>query len=255
MNSYVLVTVSLLLSSALSAMSGLEEQTSELVIEYSRARLLVRGDISSAGHEQILRQSAALEFPESDIQFELSIRTGLPPAWSLITDLTLRALAKTTSATAEITAERITIRGLSSDPAAWQDAVDWLEKTLSPEIVLDASVATLKSSRSFESVCRGLFAAAFRAHRIGFEGDSMTLSSSAYSLLDELIELGTDCPAALIRITGNGDGGGAANQETGRQRAEAVLSYLEGRGFDPARLSAHGAKTSTNRKIVFSVTF
>ena len=151
-------------------------------------------------------------------------------------------MAKTSSATAEITPQKITIRGLSSEPDAWRSAVDLLENNLSPDIVLNTSVALLKNLQSFESVCRGLFATAFRAHRIDFARGSLTLSSSAFSLLDELTELGADCPAAAIAITGNGDGG-AANQEKGRRRAEVVLSYLEGRGFDPARLRAHGAET------------
>ncbi len=243
-----------LLSSALAAGAETKTDSPVFTIELSQARLSIRGVISSAGHEQILRQTAARQFPDSEIEIDLDIGPGLPPAWSLITDQTLRALAHTQSATAEITPEWIILRGVTSDPAAWFAVLARLETLLAPDIAVESAVNPFSNGQSFSSLCRQLFAAAFRSRKIEFAERIKTLSSSAYGLLDELAELGTDCPSAIISITGNGDGG-PSNQQDGRQRAEAVAAYLKGRGFDPSRLQAVGAETSPNRRIVFSVSF
>ena len=246
--------MALLLSLALLADDGIDGNTATFSIEKNQARLTIRGGVSSAGHEQILRQTTARLFPDSQPEIDLDIRSGLPSAWSLITDLTLQALSRTQASTATITPDVIELRGYTTNASAWFDALSRLEKHLPHSMELRSSVSSISARQSFSSMCRQLFAAALRSHRIEFAEGSNTLSSSAHGLLDELTELGMDCPAAAIRITGSGDGG-PASQHAGKQRAEAVVAYMVQRGFDATRLEALGSGTSDNRRIVFAVSF
>lgn len=249
-------SVSVLIVLLASAVPAADSRTDSpvFVIDLNQTRLLLRGVISSAGHEQILRQTAARQFPDAKTEIDLHIGSALPSAWSLITDQTLRALAHTQSATATITPAGIILHGVTSSPTAWFAALTRLEILLAPDIAVESTINPFSNGQSFNSLCRQLFTAAFRNHKIEFAERAKTLSSSAYGLLDELAELGTDCPSASIRITGNGDGG-SANQQNGKQRADAVAAYLTGRGFDPSRLQAIGAVISTNRRIVFAISF
>lgn len=224
------------------------------VIELSQARLSLRGVISSTGHEQILRRTVARQFPDIRTEIDLDISSELPASWSLTTDQTLRALVHTQSATATITSGRIVLRGITSSPDAWFAALGHLEMLLAPEVSIESAVNPFSNAKSFDSLCMQLFTAAFRNHNIEFARGSKILSTSAYGPLDEVVELGTDCPSAKITISGNGDGG-PANQPNGKQRAEAVAAYLARRGLAPSRLQTVGAKTSPSRHIIFSVSF
>ena len=65
-------------------------------------------------------------------------------------------------------------------------------------------------------------------------------------MLDELVQVATDCPGGRIEITGHTD---ASGHETGnialsQARAEAVASYFVAAGIPPERLLAAGAGSS-----------
>lgn len=248
------IAVALSLSIAVRADDIIDTDTAVFSIRKSQTSLLVRGDISSAGHEQILRQTASRLFPDMQLETEFRNRFGLPSSWSLITDLTLQALSQTQSSTALITPDGIELRGYTTDASSWFSAIGRLEKHLPATMPLRSLVHQIGARQSFNSMCRQLFAAAFHSHRIRFATGSNTLSPSAHGLLDELAELGMDCPDAAIRITGGGDGG-PGNQQAGWQRAEAIAAYLQGRGIDATRLQTFGSETSGNRRIVFAVSF
>jgi len=248
------VAAALLLSIALHADDNIDADAAIFSIERNQTMLIISGDTSSAGHEQVLLQTASRLFPDTRLETKLETRFGLPSSWSLITDLTLQALSHTQSSSAEITPHGIELRGFTTDAAAWSAAIDRLEKRLPVDMPLHSLVHPVSARQSFSSMCRQLFAAALHSHRIEFAKGSNTLSSSAHGLLDELAELGMDCPSAAISITGSGDGG-PTSQQAGRQRAEAVAAYLRERGIDQARLQTFGSETSDNRRIVFAVSF
>ena len=246
--------MALSLSIAVRADDIIDTDTAEFSIRKNQTQLLIRGDTSSAGHEQILRQTASRLFPDMQVETEFKSRVGLPSSWSLVTDLTLQALSHTQSSTALITPDGVELRGFTTDASGWFSAIGRLEKHLPAAMPLRSLVRQSNARQSFNSMCRQLFAAALRSHRIVFETGNNTLSSSAHGLLDELAELGMDCPDAAIRITGSGDGG-QGSQQVGRQRAEAIAAYLPGRGIDATRLQMLGSETSNNRRVVFAVSF
>lgn len=225
-----------------------------LFIERGNSLLVVHGIVSSAGHERILRETAARDFAGSDVEIRLQIGRQLPPGWSLLTDLTLRAMSHTQSGSANITPEAVSLRGYATDANAWLRALSRVESSLPAGADLNSAVTLVVAGQSIDSLCRQLFAAAFRTRKIRFRKGSVQLSSSAHPLLDQMVELGTDCPAARIEVSGSGDGG-AENGQTGLQRAEAVVAYLRRRGLDSARLRAVANASSANRRIVFSITF
>ena len=81
---------------------------------------------------------------------------------------------------------------------------------------------------------------------IFFGNDSNDLSDTAIEKLDRIFEILTDKPEATLMLNGYSDSYGADsyNQMISEIRANAVKSYLVGKGIDPARIMAlgHGAQ-------------
>ena len=82
---------------------------------------------------------------------------------------------------------------------------------------------------------------------IFFDNDSNDLSDTAIEKLDRIFEILTDKPEATLMLNGYSDSYGAAsyNQMVSEIRANAVKSYLVGKGIDPTRVMVmgHGAQS------------
>ena len=224
-----------------------------LGIEKTQVRLTIHGVVSSDGHADILRHTASADFAGLETQIDVTTGRSLPPAWSLTTDLALRALAHTQSATAEVTTAKITMRGFTSDPRAWYDALGRLEKNLPEGSTLHSDVGPLRAGQTFSSMCRQVFADALRIRKIEFQRGSTTLSSGAFALLDELVELAMDCPTAAITVSAAGDGGD--NPALGHSRVEKIVAYLIEGGLSPERVAGSEMGATRAGRAYFSVTF
>lgn len=81
---------------------------------------------------------------------------------------------------------------------------------------------------------------------IFFERDSNALTGTATEKLDRIYEILTNNPAAELMLNGYSDSYGAPsyNQRISEIRADAVKSYLVGKGIEPSRIMAmgHGAQ-------------
>lgn len=244
--------------------------TPKMRFEFGKSRLSITGDTSSIAHEVILRQAALKLFPQAEHQFEFRQRTIMPPGWALLTELTLRALAQTYSSTASISDSNITVRGITMQKAAWDEAVARLDKNLPTGTVFQQQVIVLRPGASLESQCSALFHSALQRNNIEFPPDSNQLGSNTFSTLDELIQIVTDCPAAMISITGHTDASGdeSSNQQLSETRANSVMTYMINGGIVAGRLQAVGAGSSTplldensararqiNRRIEFRISF
>jgi outer membrane protein OmpA-like peptidoglycan-associated protein len=77
---------------------------------------------------------------------------------------------------------------------------------------------------------------------IFFGNDSNDLSNTAIEKLDRIFEILSDKPEATLMLNGYSDsyGDAAYNQRISEIRANAVKSYLVGKGIDPARIMALG---------------
>ena len=221
--------------------------TAKIKIEYGKSGLVITGDSSSVAHEAILRQIALNLFPQAKHQFELQQRRVMPPGWALLTELTLRAVAQTYSSTATIDDSKVAVRGITMQKTEWDKAAAKLEKNLPQGTVFQQEIIELRSGATLESQCSALFNSALQGRKIEFPRDSDQLSSNAYSVLDELIQIVADCPAAIIAITGHTDASGneSSNQQLSEARANSVMAYMIAGGISAERLQAIGGGSST----------
>jgi len=241
-----------------------------LIIDRRNSQLTIAGDVRSTAHESRLQLIAESFLTRKQVDTELRIRTPLPPAWPLVTELVLRAIGATHTSTAYVDEQQIFIRGFTPDQVAWMATTARLEEHLPPGVRFRYEVEELKIGASLEEQCRQLFAAASTGRRIGFKQASDELNSNAYSLLDEMVQIAADCPSAAILITGHTDNSG--NEETNRYlskaRADSVVAFMIGRGIAAERLQSLGAGSSEplvsednrrarelNRRIEFSIEF
>ncbi|MCB1845437.1 MAG: OmpA family protein, partial [Halioglobus sp.] len=178
------------------------------------------------------------------LQWRLDSTEVTPPAWSLVTEQTLRTLALTRQGNASVTNSEIHLRGMHDNPPGWQAALRALERTLLPGMRITNEVIVFDDSLSFGELCQQRFEATLRAGRqVRFQPSSDDLSPAAWPLLDALIEIAADCPGTRMIITGHSDADGREQQDTalGTRRAGAVVSYMTAHGISAARLHAVGA--------------
>ena len=223
-----------------------EQAPVELTIEVLASSLEIRGIVSSVAHQAILNQTVLTLFPGKKASYALEIRPALPPGWALITDLSLRALAGTRSATASVTPTTLVIRGITSSGEQWLHAAARIERNLLPGMRFTHRVEEIRSQGSLNRQCIELFRTAQRGRRIEFARDEAALGTAALPLLDELVQIASDCPASSIRISGHTDSTGdeTANRQLSQQRADAVAAYMIERGIPAQRIIASGVGSS-----------
>jgi outer membrane protein OmpA-like peptidoglycan-associated protein len=154
--------------------------------------------------------------------------------------------------------------------AAEQTATEQLQKNLPPDMRFEHEVKELKIGASLEDQCRQLFVSVASERHIGFKPSSNELTTNAFSLLDEIIQIAADCLSAVITITGHTDNSGDehTNQPLSKARADSVVAYMVARGIAAERLRSHGAGSSVplftednararklNRRIEFEISF
>lgn len=218
----------------------------EMTVVVQPSGLKISGAISSAANEALLRETASRLFPGQTAVADLRIRPALPPGWSLATDLTLKALAETRSATAVISPYAIDVRGFSVDAGRWEAAAARTTDYLPAGWKFRYQVEETGPGGSIERQCIELFRTALRGRNIAFARASAELGTASMPLLDELIQIAVDCPASKIEITGHTDNSGpeAVNLTLSQQRADAVAGYLVASGIAERRLTAVGVGSS-----------
>jgi OOP family OmpA-OmpF porin len=215
---------------------------SDLFIDVTATALTVDGVTSSAAHDAILRKTIDERFAGRAANVELQRRPDLPPGWALVTELTMQAMAESSTATARVTPELVSIRGYTSDIAAWRSAAGRIRDNLLPGMAYREEVAEIRRSASLQRQCVELFRTALRGRKIEFEQSSAELRTAVMPLLDELILIATDCPESVIVITGHTDSSGnePGNVALSQARANAVRDYMTAGGIAASRLSARG---------------
>lgn len=216
--------------------------TATLRIHWHGGQLSIKGDVSSAAHEAILRQTAGSLFADARLIVELDYPSAMPPGWALTTELALRAVAQTFAASATVRVGGISVRGLTRDKPGWQGAALRLQEHMLRGMTFDADMQEISVTTSLQDQCRALFDATLRSQSVEFSRSSEQINSNAFALLDELILISADCPGASISITGHTDNTGneATNRALSGARARAVLTYMEAGGIAADRMTAKG---------------
>jgi len=242
----------------------------DLQIQLRGDSLSVTGDVSSRAHAAILRQTALNRFGHDARHFSVRVRPALPAGWALLTEMTLSGMAELDSGAAEIDLQGVTIRGISADPGRWQTAAARIAASLPDGMALRQQVVEVGRKDSLQQQCLRLFRSAVNGRHIEFAPDRAELGTRQHPLLDELVEILADCPAADLVVTGHTDDTGdeAANLALSQARADAVAAYLADAGIARERLSAVGVGSSRpvvdestslarrlNRRIEFELNF
>lgn len=238
---YALLCISYAYSSPQSA-GGAAAAKPSLHIEKTISGISVSGDISSAANEAILHQTGARYLDGLTQEFDLHYTSSTPPGWALLSELALRATAATVSSVVEMSATKISISGITEDPHVWLDAIERVRNHLLPGMSLSDEVIEIHLSVTHRDRCLTLFQAATDGRTVQFSQSGETINSSAYSLLDEIVQISADCPQTMITITGHTDASGNenANLALSEARADAVAHYLAARGISPDRISTAG---------------
>lgn len=226
-------------------------QEATFLVQRSAKELAVDGAVSSAAHAEMLTEIAKENFTTVELKLQLSLGSGLPADWSLVSSRLLGALAATDSANASITGNSVMISGFTSDPAAWSTALTQLRR-IADGWEIEDSVVAVSANQSFVSLCRQVFAEALAARRIEYLPGNPSLGAAAFALLDELVQTAADCPDASIVVTGYGD---RPNEAQGLARAKEVVDYMADRGIARERLDARGSAQASRRKVRFQVNF
>lgn len=214
----------------------------EMFIETTRDSVAIRGPVSSSAHESILNRIITERFGDRTADIELTEGSALPPGWALTTEMTLRALSETRNATATITGGGIRIKGVTTSAPGWQEAVARVEQSLLPGMSFTHDVVAIKPYGSINRQCIELFRTAMRGRKIEFEHGSAQLGTAAAPMLDELVQIASDCPSSTIAITGHTDGTGDedGNLALSQARADAVAGYITASGIAGTRIEAIG---------------
>lgn len=239
-------------------------------VRLSPSEIRVAGDLSSTAHEAILRQLILKRFENHEQQLNFVTRPALPSGWALLTELLMQVMGSTWSGEAYVDAESVRIRAVTTDETAWLDAAARLENHLLAGMDFDFEIAEIRPPGSFDRQCLQLFRTALRGRPVEFARSSAVLSTGAYPLLDELIQIATDCPGTGLGITGHTDSTGdeTNNVILSEMRANAVASYLVAGGIAAERIRTAGLGSSRpivgagtsrarqiNRRIEFEFSF
>jgi OOP family OmpA-OmpF porin len=247
-----------------------EADSPVLYMHISGSRLALQGDVSSTEHEFMLRQTADQQIESLLGKFDLRGVAQTPPGWSLVTELTLRAIAKTHSATATVRTDLVDIQGIRLADSGWQAAIERVEANLLPGMRLQHNVIEIADAGSFRDLCRKQFDNAINGRHYQFASSSHEIPDNMHAMLDAVAEIALDCPDARIEVYGHTDNSGQepSNVALSQARADEVAAYLATNGVDASRLTATGMGSSQplggqsgrtsrlqNRRIEFRMVF
>jgi len=216
-----------------------------LAMTLTRDRLALSGTTQSAKHEAGLLQVAADRFRDHDVETTFNAGVLLPEYWQPVSLRLLYAIAAMESATAELHAGQVSIRGVTANADKLAQRLEFLRNAMPADADLLDDVVVVDNDLTLDELCQRAFAG-LNALPIAFQESSAQLRTSSIPSLDKIVNFAWDCQHTTIVISGHSDGSGseAWNRQLSRARAQAVADYLEDNGIDPDRLVIEGRGSS-----------
>ncbi|MEM1262875.1 MAG: OmpA family protein [Pseudomonadota bacterium] len=204
----------------------------------------IAGDVADTAAGEAINAALSNLFPGRDISSSAMPREGLGAPWPARMQGAMVALSQMTFGTAELTGDRLVVRG-AVPTATVRRAVEGSLGEL-PGIDLDAriDIVPLAIEEQEEAVanCQSRFDDTLAGARILFATGSAEIDETSDLLLGRLAAIARACPLAQIEIGGHTDntGDAAYNEYLSGERANAVRDNLIAHGIDAERLSAAG---------------
>ena len=224
------------IDSSLSRSSA--EPNPQLTITRSNQQLTIRGVISSDAGRQILKRTQQEYFAGDRPGFDVQIAAPLPPRWSLLAEVTLASLAGVPYFEATITPEAVDVKGIVASIAEEETILAGIKRALPSNMQIRHNFQAIPAGRHINDLCTQRFEAQTSTRKVSFTTSTAELGSGSAGLLDALVEIALDCPAASFVIVGHTDdrGSEAHNLALAQERAEAAAHYMQRRGISASRL-------------------
>lgn len=216
-----------------------------LTINASPQRLAIAGTSYSEDHEAAMRRRASAQFGNTELAADFLPGVIVGGAWEPVSGRLLDVVASMESAQAQMTADRIEVRGVTAAPAATTARIDVLREAMPADAELSTDIIVIRSAETLDSLCRKAFSALVLGP-VSFAASSAELRPASLVTLDRITEFAHDCPSVTILITGHTDARGdeAWNRQLSEARARAVADRIAENGIDPQRLLVAGAGSS-----------
>jgi len=210
-----------------------------------RGRLTIRGTTVSAVHELALRQLAADQLGDHELQADFFPGVVTASEWKATSERLLYAVAAMDSADVVMTEQSVMIRGVTDDAATFGARIEFLQELLPKDLAFVADVVYIRSRASFDALCQKAFLGIF-LEPVSFTRSSTEIGQASMATLDRITEFAHDCQNVTIAIMGHTDSSGdeASNRQLSLARAQSVADHIAGNGIDRSRLIVDGLGSS-----------
>ena len=215
--------------------------------------VVLSGSVPNINLKNKLLSLANSQYGKPHVTDDLMIKAKAPSNWEIALMSVLDVFPLMQRAQLEILGEELTLSGVTMNEASREQIRASLEQALPENYVgsLDISVATqgkggnekVSSSNTQAAInCQKEFKKLLSKNNIRFKTGRAEIAKNSTSLLDKLSKTAKDCPKQTIVVTGHTDSQGSkeANKELSKERAQAVVSYLQKKGINKNNLKAKG---------------
>ncbi|MEJ2540757.1 MAG: OmpA family protein [Gemmatimonadota bacterium] len=173
---------------------------------------------------------------------DLGIRAGPPQGYLRFIQEASSELPQLDEGCITLEDDQVRVEGRIRSEIARDRLVDELEGAAQQDfdVTFDLAVPELsEAARACQVIYNEMLAP---GEQVLFDFDSTELHEEGRALLETVEQVWEQCPEVAVVVTGHTDSVGEAayNRDLSQRRAEAVVEYLVGLGFDPAKLSAVG---------------
>ena len=199
--------------------------------------------MASAVHKRQLVDLAVKGFVATNHSIALSALDSVPVHWQETTVRLVDALAATHSASAILTEDMLSVRGIALTD--WSSRLSLLRATLPGSVQLVIDVIEPDGEVSVVDLCARAMDQ-YKAGPVKFDESGTLFRSSALPELGRAVALANICRDSIVVITGHTDSSGdeRSNVRLSLARARAVANYLERQGIVADRLNPVGVGSS-----------